>query len=243
MRRVARHSESSATGAGRHGSPGPRVQSRARVAAGTSSVTVTLSPRRTVARSTVRRTGARASAMARSGCQNAAARPAPGDDVTNSAAPSAAVPTPITRDARVPRASKRPTAGPAPATTAAARASASSKSSALAPGLGADASTPTTLPARVPAAVSTSRPTAAGAAGRPARRTSHTAAAAIPAIRSHAPTTGVMRGASVNPAAATANATPALVSSTAPARARACGPPSRRSRTAVSVTALRSRRT
>ena len=43
-------------------------------------------------------------------------------------------------------------------------------------------------------------------------------------------------------AAAVANATPALVSRAAPARARACGPLSRRSRSAVSVTALRSRR-
>src|SRR2546428_811239 len=58
MRRVAWPTESSATGAGRHGSPGPRVQRMARVAAGTSTVTVTLSPRRTAARSTARRTAA-----------------------------------------------------------------------------------------------------------------------------------------------------------------------------------------
>src|SRR3989442_993640 len=45
MRRVAWPTESSATGAGRHGSPRPRVQRMARVAAGTSTVTVTLSPR------------------------------------------------------------------------------------------------------------------------------------------------------------------------------------------------------
>ena len=241
-RRVARPSESSAIGAPRHGSPGPRVHRMARVAAGTSSVTVTLSPRRTVARSTARRTGARASTMARSGCQNAAARPAPGDDATNSTAPNAAVPAPIMSEVRVPRANSRPTAGAARSTTAAARASASPKSSALAPALAPGASTPTTLPARVPAVVSTSRPTAAAAAGRPARRTSHTAAPAVPAIRSHATTTAATRGASVSPAPAIANATPALVSSTAPARARACGPPSRRSRRAVSVTASRSRR-
>src|SRR5438876_12363419 len=64
-RRTARPSESSVSGAGVHGSPGRRVQSVARVAAGTSTVTVTLSPRRTVVRSTLSRTGERASASVR----------------------------------------------------------------------------------------------------------------------------------------------------------------------------------
>src|SRR2546425_13181111 len=41
---------------------------------------------------------------------------------------------------------------------------------------------------------------------------------AVPAMRSHATTTAATRGASASPAPAIANATPALMSSTAPAR-------------------------
>src|SRR5437660_217169 len=133
MRRTARPIESSVRLAARHGSPGPRVSSVAREAAGTWTVTVTLSPRRTVARSTHRRTGVRVSASVRSGCQNAAARPAAGAEATNSAAPTAAAPSPAATPRRVPRASARRIRGAARSTTAAARASASASKAALAP--------------------------------------------------------------------------------------------------------------
>src|SRR5438046_534162 len=91
-RRIARPVESSGRLAAPHGSPGPRVQSVARAAAGASTVTVMLSPRRTTTRSTDRRTGARASASVSSGCQNAAARPAAGAEAMKSGAPTAPAP-------------------------------------------------------------------------------------------------------------------------------------------------------
>src|SRR2546427_1352073 len=59
------------------------------------------------------------------------------------------------------------------------------------------------------------------------RRTSHAATPAAAAMNSQAPSTAATRGASTSPAAALPKATPALASRTAPARARACGSPSR----------------
>ena len=131
-RRAARPAESSVTAAPRHASPGPRVHSTARAAAGASIVTVTLAPRGTVARSRSTRTGARASRSVRSGCQKAA-RPVAGAAATNSAAPASPTPaaTPIAR--RVSRASVRRTSGVACSTMPAARRSASANKSALAP--------------------------------------------------------------------------------------------------------------
>ena len=131
-RRRARPAESSATAAPRQGSPGPRVHSTARVAAGASIVTVTLSPRRTVARSRSTRTGARASRSVRSGCQNAA-RPVAGEAATNSAAPASAIPAATASARRVSRVSARRTSGVACSTMRAARRSASANRSALAP--------------------------------------------------------------------------------------------------------------
>ena len=241
-RRIARPAESSVTSVARHGSPGPRAQSSACEAAGTSMVTVTLSPRRTAARSTDSRTGALASASVRSGCQKAAARPAPGAAARNSAAPPAAVATPNRNPRRVPRPSTRATRGAACSTTRVARTSARVKRSALTPPGGVGASKPTTLPARVPTVVSTRRPSACGAASSRTRRANPTATTRTAAIASHAPTTPATWGARRSPNAAMAKPSPAPASRTAPARARACGRPSRRSRAAVPVTGSSSRR-
>src|SRR5207302_677845 len=91
-------------------------------------------PRRTVARSTDSRTGWRAAAIVRSGCQNAAARPATGAEATNSAPPTAAAPIPAATPRRVPRASARRIPGAARSTTVAARASASAAGRAVSAG-------------------------------------------------------------------------------------------------------------
>ena len=230
-------SASSESNVGFHGSPGPRVHRVTRTAPGTVTIAFRLPPRRTVFRSTVRRTGACASRQARTGCQNAAARPEAGAPATKRTAPSSAAAPPAARRRRVVRRNVALTSGAANETNAAARVSAASSSAALMPlpllidGL----TTPTTLPARPPVADSTSRPTGAAAASRRARQTAQTAAARLSAIRTQASVTPETAGASTSPSAAAARATPRAPSTTAKARPRAWGAPRRCSRRAVSV--------
>ena len=220
-----------------HGSPAPRIHSVTRSAPGTVIVAVTVPPRRTVLRSTISRTGARASRQVRTGCQKAAARPELGEPARKSNSPVTAAPIPAATCRRVVRRKAPSTPGAANETTAAARVSAARSSAWLEPpprpavGL----ITPTMLPARPPASCSIRRPSTGPAASRRVRATAHVAPAALAAISSHASVTPGTAGDNINPSAAPASAAPRPPRITAKARTRACGLPRRCSRRAVSV--------
>ena len=206
---------------------------------------MTVPPRRIERRSTTNRTGSRASRQVRIGCQNAAARPDVGEPARNSSIPVMATPAPAATCQRVVRRMTPSTLGAASETTAAARVSAATSRAGLEPlpfpavGL----TTPTMLPARPPAALSISRPSAGAADSRCVRSTAHAAAAALAPTRIQASATPGTAGASTSPSAAAARPAPRPPSTTANARARAWGAPRRRSRRAVSVICCRSPRT